>query len=51
LVETPLRSWLWFSAIGFDLTAGIIAGRRPGWNLNPARFVERHALFVIIVLD
>lgn len=45
-----LQYGLWSLAIGLDLVAAALAGRREGWNLHPEHFAERHGLIVIIAL-
>ena len=42
--------WWWGLAIGLDLVAAGVGGRREGWNLHPDHFCERHGLIVIIAL-
>jgi low temperature requirement protein LtrA len=41
---------LWGLAILLDIAATIVGGQSEGWNLHPEHFVERHGLFVIIIL-
>ncbi len=41
---------LWGLAILLDVVAATRGARAESWNLHPAHFAERHALFVIIAL-
>ena len=50
LAEPPLRTWLWGLTVALDVLAAWRGGRAGGWDLRPAHFAERHALFVILAL-
>lgn len=50
MVDPPARNWLWLSAVGIDVVAGLLGGGRADWHLNPAHVTERHGLFVIIAI-
>ena len=44
-----LRSLLWLAAVVIGLVTPLFTGLR-GWNVQPAHFVERHGLIVIIAI-
>jgi low temperature requirement protein LtrA len=49
-VDPPLRTALWAMTIALDVLAASVGARAGGWDLRPAHFAERHALFVILAL-
>ena len=49
-VDPPLRTGLWALTIALDVLAASRGARAGGWDLRPAHFAERHALFVIMAL-
>ncbi|MFP5343812.1 MAG: low temperature requirement protein A [Candidatus Limnocylindria bacterium] len=50
IADPGLRPALWLLAIGADLVAAAVAGRRATWDLNAAHLSERHGLIVIVAL-
>jgi low temperature requirement protein LtrA len=48
-VDGGLRSLLWLAALAVGLFGPLLAGT-SGWRLQPAHFVERHGLIVIIAI-
>jgi len=48
-VQTGLRPALWSAALAVAYFAPLL-GRMGGWRVNPAHFVERHELILIIAL-
>jgi low temperature requirement protein LtrA len=48
-VDGGLKPTLWLAAIGIGLF-GPLLGRMGGWRVQPAHFVERHGLIVIIAI-
>jgi low temperature requirement protein LtrA len=44
-----LKPWLWLAAIAVGLFGPLLAGT-SGWRVQPAHFVERHGLIVIIAI-
>jgi low temperature requirement protein LtrA len=48
-VPTDLRAPLWLAALGVGFVAPGVAGLQ-GWRVEPAHFVERHGLIVIIAI-
>lgn len=49
-VEGDARTVLWLGAALLDLVAALSSGRRGSFELDLLHFIERHALFVILVL-
>ncbi len=47
--EGPVRPLLWLAALAIALIGPLLAGI-GGWRLEPAHFVERHGLIVIIAI-
>jgi low temperature requirement protein LtrA len=47
--DDALRSLLWLAAISIALFAPLLVGM-GGWRVQPAHFVERHGLIVIIAI-
>jgi low temperature requirement protein LtrA len=48
-VDGGLRAGLWIAALGVGFVGPSLAGLR-GWRVQPAHFVERHGLIVIIAI-
>jgi low temperature requirement protein LtrA len=48
-VSSGLRPWLWLVAVAIGLFGPLLGGVR-GWRVEPAHFVERHGLIVIIAV-
>jgi low temperature requirement protein LtrA len=48
-VHEGLRPLLWLAALAVGYLGGLVAGT-SGWRVEPAHFVERHGLIVIIAL-
>jgi low temperature requirement protein LtrA len=48
-VDGGLRSLLWLAALAVGLLGPLLAGT-SGWRVQPAHFVERHGLIVIIAI-
>jgi len=48
-VSSDLRPFLWLAALAIGML-GPLFERLEGWRLEPAHFVERHSLIVIIAL-
>lgn len=44
-----VRQWVWLAAVVVDVASALAAGRGE-FQISPAHFAERHALFVIIAL-
>ncbi len=50
IADPPLRTWLWALTVALDVLAAWRGGRAGTWDIRPAHFAERHALFVIMAL-
>jgi low temperature requirement protein LtrA len=48
-VDGALKPVLWLGALAIDYFAPLLSGS-TGWRVEPAHFVERHALIIIIAL-
>ena len=48
-VSADLRPWLWLVALVLGMFGPLLGGM-SGWRLQPAHFVERHRLIIIIAL-
>jgi low temperature requirement protein LtrA len=48
-VDSPLREILWLAALAVGLL-GPLFGGLDGWRVQPAHFIERHGLIVIIAI-
>jgi low temperature requirement protein LtrA len=48
-VDGTLKPVLWLAALTIDYFGPLVGGGR-GWRVQPAHFVERHALIIIIAL-
>jgi low temperature requirement protein LtrA len=48
-VHAGLRPWLWLAAVVAGLFGPLLGGT-SGWRVQPAHFVERHGLIVIIAI-
>jgi low temperature requirement protein LtrA len=48
-VDSPFREILWLAALAVGLFAPLLGGL-GGWRLQPAHFIERHGLIVIIAI-
>lgn len=48
-LDPDLRLWVWVAALALEVLNTLLVGRQE-WAVNASHFVERHGLFVIIVL-
>jgi low temperature requirement protein LtrA len=48
-IHAGLRPWLWLAAVAVGLFGPLLGGVR-GWRVEPAHFIERHGLIVIIAI-
>jgi low temperature requirement protein LtrA len=48
-IDGTLKPVLWLGALAIDYFAPLLSGS-TGWRVEPAHFVERHALIIIIAL-